>query len=211
MYAVHNNVTVVEACDPSPRLVLESIVSSEPDDAAGTGDGHTTGDIQDASIGTADFDVLLRAERDGNGAGRTYAMRYLATDASGNVGVGAETVTVPHDQNATEEPVSLRIDGAASTLVSWQPVHQAQHFDIIRGSLDQFRVTGSNLDLGAVICLATNSTDDSTVGREDAAVPEPSKAFFYLVQFYDGIMESSYGEPSSSKARVLGAGSQGCH
>jgi hypothetical protein len=107
--------------------------------------------------------------------------------------------------------MSLKVDDTLSTRVSWEPAYQAQHFDVIRGNLEQIRVDGSNFDLGAVICLETNATDDNTVGHDDSAVPAPGAAFFYLVQFYDGTKESSYGERSAAKARVMGAGSQGCH
>lgn len=211
MREVHTNVVTLDACDPSPRVVLDSVVSSEPDDAAGGGDGQTTRDIQGVAIGTADFDVLLRAERSGAGPGRTYTSRYRAIDASGNSGVAIGTVIVPHDQSGIDEPVTLEVGSAASTVVSWEPIDRAQHFDTIRGSLDKLRVDGSNVDLGAVTCLETNATANSTVGHEDAAVPEPGHAFFYLVQFYDGIVESSYGEPSAQKARLMGPGSQACH
>jgi len=211
MYGIHNAVTVLEACDPSPRLILQSVVSSELDDAPGGGDGNTVNDIQGASTGTVDFDILMRAERQGTGPGRTYTIRYQATDASGNVGAGTDTVDVPHDQDGIEEPIALETIGAAATLVSWEPVYHAQHFDIIRGSVDKIRVDGSNFDLGDVVCLATNVTANDIAGSEDTAIPEPGKVFFYLVQFRDGTKESSYGEPSAHKARVLGAGSQDCH
>ena len=76
---------------------LLEATSSEPDDAAGPDDGSTVGDIQDALLGTPDFAVLLRAERLGGGPGRTYTLRYRATDASGNAATGAVVVRVPHD------------------------------------------------------------------------------------------------------------------
>ena len=99
MHPVHSRVVVLDACDPSPQVVLASVASSEPDDAPGGGDGNTTNDIQGAIPGTPDFDVLLRAERDGNGPGRTYTIRYQAGDASGNIGAGQDVVIVPHDQS----------------------------------------------------------------------------------------------------------------
>src|SRR5207247_5017081 len=43
---------VTDACDPVAQAVLVSATSSEPDDATGTGDGNTTADIQEGSIGT---------------------------------------------------------------------------------------------------------------------------------------------------------------
>jgi hypothetical protein len=42
--------------------------------------------------------VLLRAERDGNGAGRTYTMTLTCTDSAANVTVKTATVVVAHDQ-----------------------------------------------------------------------------------------------------------------
>jgi len=95
---VHYAVLAVDACDPSPVTVLQSVASSDPDDAPGRWDGATTGDILGAAVGTADFDVLLRAERDGREPERTYSARYVATDRSGNVGTGIGAVAVSHDQ-----------------------------------------------------------------------------------------------------------------
>ena len=97
-----------DACDPSPQVALASVVSSEPDDAPGGGDGNTTNDIQGTVLGTPDFDVLLRAERAGNGPGRTYTIRYPAGDASGNIGVGQDVVIVPHDQGGVGQDPIIR-------------------------------------------------------------------------------------------------------
>ena len=81
-------VTVSDTCDPSPGVVLTSIVSDELDD----------GDIEGADTGTEDYEFLLRAERDGGGDGRVYTITYTATDSSGNSAAASATVTVPHDQ-----------------------------------------------------------------------------------------------------------------
>jgi hypothetical protein len=97
MRPVRFTVHAADVCDPAPVVLLESVVSSEPDDAPGAGDGLTTRDIQGASIGAPDFEVLLRAERDGRGPGRTYSAWYRARDGSGNVGIGAGAANVPHD------------------------------------------------------------------------------------------------------------------
>jgi hypothetical protein len=76
-------VTATDLCS-IPVISLASLVSSEPDDAPGGGDGNTKNDIQGAAIGTADFGFSLRAERSGSGPGRVYTARYQATDGSGN-------------------------------------------------------------------------------------------------------------------------------
>jgi hypothetical protein len=80
---------VSDVCDPSPRVALSSITSSESSN--GTGDGDTASDI----VVDAQGRIFLRAERSGNGSDRIYTLTYEATDASGNVRSVAGTVTVP--------------------------------------------------------------------------------------------------------------------
>jgi uncharacterized protein len=77
--------------DPAPALELVSVVSNEPDNAPGGGDGNTTGDIV-----VVDRDTFrLRAERDETRSGRVYTITYRATDACGNATTEGATVTVP--------------------------------------------------------------------------------------------------------------------
>jgi hypothetical protein len=122
MSFVHSRVVVHDACDPSPQVLLASVVSSEPDDAPGGGDGNTTNDIQGAILGIPDFDVLLRAERAGNGSGRTYMIRYQARDASGNIGAGQGVVFVPHDQGGIgQDPVTRQKRSATPGTRGGQP------------------------------------------------------------------------------------------
>ena len=94
-------VTVVDVCDAAPVVRLRSITSNEPDN--GLGDGDTANDIQGAAIGADDRSFLLRSERMGPGDERVYTVCYEAQDASGNVGFGCATVTVPHDLAAHAE------------------------------------------------------------------------------------------------------------
>jgi len=42
--------------------------------------------------------VSLRAERAGNGNGRTYTISATATDAAGNTASATGTCVVPHDR-----------------------------------------------------------------------------------------------------------------
>jgi hypothetical protein len=86
-------IQVRDACDASPVVQLVSITSDEPDDA--TGDGNTAGDIQHAAFGQDDRSFSLRAERSGGGDGRTYAVTFAATDASGNRTTRTVLVKVP--------------------------------------------------------------------------------------------------------------------
>ena len=105
MRPVHLTVVAVDACDETPVVLLASVTSSEPDDAPGSRDGKTTGDIQAATAGTPDVDVFFRAERDSQGPGRIYRLRYLATDASGNAGTGVGDVAVYRNKRGPPPPV----------------------------------------------------------------------------------------------------------
>lgn len=90
-------VTVTDNIDPAPTFVLSSITSSESDN--GNGSGNKNGDIRDADVGTPDVEYRLRAERRGNGGGRTYTIVYTASDNSGNTASTTVSVFVPHDQS----------------------------------------------------------------------------------------------------------------
>jgi hypothetical protein len=187
-------------------VILESVASSEPDDAPGGDDGATADDIQDADLGTADFTLRLRAERSGAGPGRTYEVTYQATDAAGNASMSAATVRVPHDQGAGPEPllVSLR-HTTAGTLVEWDEVAGARLYRVVRGAVGSLLDTGVVYDLGPVVCLASAITMTSTAGQEDDSVPSPGAAFFYLVEYDDG-RPSGYGTGSAARDRVVSAG-----
>jgi subtilisin family serine protease len=211
MSPVATTVTATDICDPNPTITLASVTSSEPDDAQGGGDGVTTNDIQDASVGTPDFQLLLRAERDGKGTGRNYTVSYRATDHSGNSSaVAGTTVNVPHDRGNVVEPVNLTVSSKTATRVSWGAVTGAQNYDVIRGNLANLRINGSNIDLGQVTCIAHQLLATSTAGLEDTAVPAPGQAFFYAVQYFDGIQKSSFGSESSGRASVIQPGNGGC-
>jgi len=99
MVAVHADVSAGDQCGPV-IVTLLSVTSSEPDDAPGAGDGASVDDIQGAVVGTADFDLLLRAERDGGGPGRVYTLTYRVTDGVGNESVAAAQVLVPSNAAA---------------------------------------------------------------------------------------------------------------
>ena len=97
MVDITATVTVSDICDAAPTVVLTSVTSNEPDNAKGNGDGNTVNDIQEAEIGTEDYEFQLRAERAGKGDGRVYTITYTVTDASGNSASASATVVVPHD------------------------------------------------------------------------------------------------------------------
>jgi len=120
MVDVHATVTLEggcpAVCPTPPAIVLDSVSSDEPDDAAGTSDGSTVNDIQGASVGSADFDLRLRAERDDAGDGRQYQVSYAATDCFGVTSVGSATVVVPLGQGGAPRPIAATAADVGSPI-----------------------------------------------------------------------------------------------
>jgi hypothetical protein len=81
----------IDNCGATSECIL-TVTSNEPDN--GTGDGNTTADwnVIDA------HHVQLRAERSGNGVGRSYTITVTCTDASGNSATADVSIAVPHDR-----------------------------------------------------------------------------------------------------------------
>ncbi len=76
-------------------VILSSIESNEIENEKGIGNNES--DIQDANIGTSDFEFKLRAKRLGSQNGRIYTITYTATDMAGNSVTKSAIVVVPHD------------------------------------------------------------------------------------------------------------------
>ncbi len=93
MRAVEVAVTVSDDRDPNPVCQLVSISSDEPED--GTGSGDTAPDWE---LGPGPLQASLRAERAGDGDGRTYTLVVSCADAAGNTAEASASVVVPHDQ-----------------------------------------------------------------------------------------------------------------
>jgi len=203
-------VTSSDACTPlsgkEPTIVLMSVSSNEPDDANGVGDGNTTNDIQGADLGTADYSLALRAERDGTGRGRVYSLVYKITDSAGNVSFATAEVLVPHDQRGITEPLNLTLgQGSAGTLVRWDDVTSALFYSVIRGDVGRLKETDTSIDLGPVACVMNHTSQTTTAGHEDIENPAPGEAFFYLAAYNDG-WGSTYGSESATKPSAPASG-----
>lgn len=98
MVPVHVEIEAEDLCEGAARVRLLEVRSDEPDEAIPVGDGRTSRDIQGAELGTADMEVLLRAERQGTADGRTYTLVYEVSDSSGNRVLVPLEVVVPHDE-----------------------------------------------------------------------------------------------------------------
>lgn len=98
METITANVVATDNCS-NVTVALDSIVSDEPDNGTGIGDGNTVDDIQNAAFGTEDLFFDLRRERDRQQNGRTYTITYEAKDGSNNTATDVAIVHVAHDQN----------------------------------------------------------------------------------------------------------------
>ena len=78
-------------------------------------------------------------------------------------------------------------------------------YDVIRGHLKDIAETEVVINLGTVVCVEEDSLNEDTLGWEDPEIPVSGEAFFYLVEYYDGV-SSSYGTESADKPRAPGAG-----
>ena len=202
-------------CDSSSvRVELIAVTSNETDDASGTQDGATTGDIQQAAIGTADASLLLRAERQGQGPGRVYELRYLAIDGSGNTTTASGVVTVPHDQGQGPEPLLMRLEPLAPTTkaqrIFWPAIKDATGYDVIRGTLSQVRRENGVTNLGAVAVLARNISLTTVSEPLTAPIPPVGEAFFYLVQQRTADRATGWGSEPAPWPRVPGSCEGGC-
>ncbi|MBI4916235.1 MAG: PKD domain-containing protein [Acidobacteria bacterium] len=84
-------VSAFDSCGGPPECRVTSVISSEPESGLGGGDEQPDWQI------LGDLIVALRAERAGNGSGRTYAILVECRDGAGNATTSTTSVTVPHN------------------------------------------------------------------------------------------------------------------
>jgi hypothetical protein len=193
-----------------PAVVLGSVASNEPENGEGIGDGNTFNDVQGIDPGTADFQFQLRAERKGSGEGRIYSAIYMATDGSGNVATATSVVFVPHDMGGITEPMMMTaFENGLGTVVEWIEVPGALFYNVVRGKLKNLKELDEFLHLGQLTCIASFTNVPSTAGSEDPELPPLGEAFFYLVEYDDGL-PSGYGTESAAKDRFAPPGQANC-
>jgi Tol biopolymer transport system component len=125
----------------------------------------------------------------------------------GNADASGEVFLV----DRTTPPAIVVSPGTAPTVVSWDTESGPAFYDAIRGDRASlgFRGDGS-VDLGAVVCVADDSTVPSTASSPDPDIPLPGQVFFYLYRGTPGASAGpgSYGKSSSGGERTPSAG--GC-
>jgi hypothetical protein len=85
MVAIALAVSAIDAVDPAPHCAVVDVTGD---------DGATPADWE--IVGPAS--VRLRAERTGQGSGRSYEIVVKCVDGSGNAATAVASVKVPHDQ-----------------------------------------------------------------------------------------------------------------
>jgi len=96
--------------DNCEGIITNTIIVSSNEPENGLGDGDMTPDW----MITDDHNILLRAERSGNGTGRIYTITILSTDAAGNTSSQLVTVAVPHDRKDLKIATVALLNGSNS-------------------------------------------------------------------------------------------------
>ena len=156
---------------PSDGLDLDAVVAihSRPLPGSAEPDGDGDGLSDDAEIYFYLTDPA-RADSDGDGVPDGEEAASCRNPAS--------TVGGPFFVPGLE----LEVAEPSPTVVRWNFLGSGNTYDVIRGSVSALHATGGLVDLGVVTCIENDSTDLTTRGLADAAVPVPGAALFYLVR-----------------------------
>ncbi|MCZ6777462.1 MAG: hypothetical protein O7F16_00725 [Acidobacteria bacterium] len=101
----------------------------------------------------------------------------------------------------------LMASGPGPTVLKWSFLGSAFRYDAARGNVADLGTAGDTVDLGPLTCIEDNSTDVTTLGNEDASVPLPDEAYFYVVRGVRATDPETYGTSSAGFERF---GSGGC-
>jgi N-acetylneuraminic acid mutarotase len=198
---------VHDACDPSPTAVL-SFMSSEEEDAPGTGDGSTAPDIEVTESNALQANVLLRAERAAGGGGRLYTILVDASDQSGNHAFGTVGVLIPHDRSGQAEPLSLDM---APGEIRWSPVAGAHAYNVVRSALGSVSGVGGYFRIDGARCIGRSLSDTAISGPMVEEDPPAGQGFLFLVEYVDvDSRPSGYGTAEATGELVITSGDS-CH
>jgi hypothetical protein len=163
--------------------------------------------------------ILGAAEVDSDGDGLSDdAERFLYltdparidTDGDG-VSDGDEAASCHNPASVIGDPffvpvLNLEVAEPSPTVVRWNFLGTGTTYDVIRGDVGALHASGGLVDLGVVTCIENDSTDLTTRGLADAAVPLPGAAFFYLVRQNPPGSGLAYGFSSAHDRRVAASG-----
>jgi hypothetical protein len=190
METVNAQVTASDQCGGPVTITLDSVASSEPDDAPGNADGSTTQDIQFASLGTPDFSIVLRAERASTGPGRTYTVTYRLTDNLGNASLVSGTAAVPHDLSGVTDPVNLQVNTTQNPdtlqwaiILNWNAIAGVSRYDVATGPLAALVHMDPFAGGSPPACLADRIPNNTTSFLIPDIPVSPGNAIFFVVDY----------------------------
>lgn len=197
MVDVQATVLAVDACGVA-EFVLVALESNEPDDAMGTGDGNTIGDIQNVTPGTPDVNFSVRAERDAGGSGRVYTATYTARDSLGREASFRFDLAVC--RICPQEISPSLSQGIGGTSIAWTEIPGASAYRLAWGNVADLSDAGDFYDLGFVQVLL-ESQGSAERAAIDPEIPSPGTAYFYVIDAAAEGSWISYGEESADKER----------
>jgi hypothetical protein len=103
--------------------------------------------------------------------------------------------------------IDLLASGDTATLFKWNFLGTPYRYDVARVDRRNLRLAGDSVDLGPLLCIENDSPDIKTAGNEDAEIPPPGEAFFYVARASLAGVAQPWGHSSSGLERV---GTDGC-
>jgi len=181
--------------------------------------GSSEGFDLDTVVAIHSRPLLGPAEIDSDGDGLSDdAERFLyltdpaLPDSDGDgVPDGVEAASCRNPAGAATDPffvpvLDLEVAEPSPTVVRWNFLGSGVTYDVIRGAVSALHAVGGLVDLGVVTCIENDSTDLTTRGLPDAAVPPAGQALFYLVRQNPRGSGLGYGFSSAHDTRVAAAG-----
>lgn len=91
-------VNILGVTDPDGDPVTITITSITSDEPTASDEGSGGKEHAPDATGIGKSTAQVRAERSGNGNGRVYEIKFIATDDKGAISEGSVLINVPHDQ-----------------------------------------------------------------------------------------------------------------
>ena len=106
-------------------------------------------------------------------------------------------------------PARIEVTTSTPTIVNWDAEPRGLRYDVVRGDVANLQPgAGNTVDLGTVLCLEDDSSDNNTLGFEDALHPAPGQVLFYVYRSTQGMNDSpgSWGQGTGDAERISGTG-----
>ena len=106
-------------------------------------------------------------------------------------------------------PARIEVTTSTPTVARWDAEPRGLRYDVVRGDVANLQPgAGNTVDLGTVLCLEDDSTDNQTLGFEDPLQPALGQVLFYVYRATQGMNDGpgSWGRGTGDAERVAGTG-----